>query len=74
MSKGISNFQVENAIENIEDKDLNDNFVGVFSSNHLNKFINQAAMISGKKGKYPFVIYSLILILVKTYLLNSLMP
>ena len=27
MSKGISNAQIENAIKNIEDEDLNDNFV-----------------------------------------------
>ena len=33
MSRGISNFQIENAIEKIEDDDLNDNFVGVFPSN-----------------------------------------
>ena len=56
MSKGISNVQIENAIEKIEDDDLNDNFVGVFPSNFMNKFINHSAMISSKKGKYPFVI------------------
>ena len=56
MNKGISNSQIENAIENIDDEDLNDNFVGVFPSNHLNKFINHAAMIPEKKAKYSFVI------------------
>ena len=56
MSKVISNVQIENAIENIEDNDLNDNFVGVFPSNRMSKFINHAAMISSKKGNYPFVI------------------
>ena len=56
MNKRISNSQIENAIENIDDEDLNDNFVGVFPSNHLNKFINHAAMISEKKAKYSFVI------------------
>ena len=56
MSKGISNVQIENVIENIEDDDLNDNFVGVFPSNYINKFIYHSAMISSKKGKYPFVI------------------
>ena len=56
MSKGISNVQLENVIENIEDDDLNDNFVGVFLSNYMNKFINHSAMISSKKGKYLFVI------------------
>ena len=56
MSKGISNFQIKNGIENVEDDDLKDNFFGVFLSNYLNKFIHHAAMISNVKGKYPFVI------------------
>ena len=51
MPKRISNFQIENALQNINDEDINDNFVGVFPSNHMNKFINHAAMISGKKRK-----------------------
>ena len=41
LSKVISNVQIENAIENIEDNDLNDNFVGVFPSNRMSKFINR---------------------------------
>ena len=56
MSKGISNVLIENAIENVGDKDLNDNFVSVFPSNCMNKFINHSAMISSKEGKYPFLI------------------
>ena len=56
MSKGISNIQIKNTIKNLGDEDINDNFVGVFSSNHMNKLINHAAMKSEKKGKYPFVI------------------
>ena len=56
MSKGTSNFQIENAISNIGDDDLISNFVGVFPSNHMNKFINHAAMISAKEAKYPFII------------------
>ena len=56
MSKSISNFQIENAIKNIGGDNLGDNFVGVFPSNHLKKFINYAAMISQEKGKYHFVI------------------
>ena len=58
MAKGISNFQTENAFKKIDDEDINDNFVGVFSSNDMNKLINNAAMISEKKtkGKYPFTI------------------
>ena len=52
---GISNFQIEDAMKNIGDEDLIDNFVGVFSSNYMNKFIDHAAVISDK-GKYPFII------------------
>ena len=53
---GISNFQIENAVKQISDEDLLNNFVGVFPSNYMNKFINHAAMIEDKKGKYPFII------------------
>ena len=52
---GISNFQIENAIKNIGDDDLNDNFVGVFPANYMNKFIDHDSMISEKR-KYPFII------------------
>ena len=52
---GISNFQIEKAFKKIGDKDLLENFVGVFFSNYMNKFIDHASMISGK-GKYPFII------------------
>ena len=52
---GISNFQIENAIKKIGDKDLLENFVGVFPSNYMNRFVNHFAMIEEKKGKYPFI-------------------
>ena len=52
---GISNFQIEDGITDIGDKDLIDNFVGEFPSNYMNKFIDHAAMISDK-GKYTFII------------------
>ena len=56
MSKRISNSQIENALKNMKDEDINNNFVGVFPSNYMNKFIKHAAIISGKKRKYPFII------------------
>ena len=52
---GISNFQIEKAFKKIDDEDLLDNFVYVFPSNYMNKFINHAAMIEDS-GKYPFII------------------
>ena len=45
MREGVSNAQLENATESIGDDDLNDNFVGVFPSNRISKFINHSAMI-----------------------------
>ena len=51
----ISNFQIEDAIKKIGDEDLLNNFVGVFPSNYMNKFINHVAMIEDKEGKYPFI-------------------
>ena len=56
MANGITNFQIEEAFRNINDEDINDNFVGAFLSNHMNKFINHASMISKRKGKYPFAV------------------
>ena len=40
MNKVISHFQIENALKNMDDEDIDNNFVGVFQSNHMNKFIN----------------------------------
>ena len=34
---------------------MTNNFVGVFPSNYINKFIDHTAMIKEKGGKYPFI-------------------
>ena len=52
----ISTFQIEEAFKNINDEDVNDNFVGAFPSNHMNKFIDPASMIFQKNGKCSFVL------------------
>ena len=46
MSNGISNFEIEEAFKNIGDEDINNNFVGVFPSSYMNKFIDRKMMIS----------------------------
>ena len=40
MSGGISNEEVIKFFENVEDNDIKENFVGVFPSNYVNKFIS----------------------------------
>ena len=56
MSKGISNIEIEKAFKELNDQDIDGNFVGVFSANHMNRFIAYKTMISEKKGKYSFII------------------
>ena len=53
MSNGISNFQIEESLKNIRDQGINNNLVGVFPSNYMNKVIDHKMMISEKKGKVP---------------------
>lgn len=54
MSKGISNFEIEKFFKEINNSDINENFVGVFPSDKTNKFIMFEKTIPGKK--YPFIV------------------
>lgn len=56
IAQGIGNFQIENSFKNIKDTNINDNFVGIFPANRMNRFIDYKSVISYKKGKYPFMI------------------
>ena len=53
-SRGISSFRIQNSIANIGDDDLTNNFVDVFPSNYMNKFIDHAALMKEKKREMPF--------------------
>ena len=50
MNRGISNFQIKEAFKNVDDPDINDNFVGAFPANQMNRFIDYKSMISEKMG------------------------
>ena len=50
MSKGIPNIQIETALKNINDEDLNGNFVGVFPANQMNRFIDHKSVMFEKKA------------------------
>ena len=56
MLKGISNFQIENVIKTINDKDLSNNFVDVFPSDKMARFIDYKQLNNQKTGNYPFLI------------------
>ena len=53
--EGISNKTIVNFFENETDNDLKKNFVNVFSSNYVTRFISFHKMII-KKNCYPFII------------------
>ena len=50
----ISNFEIVRIFKMANNNDLEQNFVGVLSSNKRNKFFNITRMMKGKK--YPFLI------------------
>ena len=54
MLKGISNFQIESTVKNLNDNDINENFVCVFSANHMDRFKDYKSLISEKKASIPF--------------------
>ena len=54
MLKGISDFQIKSPIENLNDNDINENFIGVFPANHMNKFIDYRSLIFEKKASIRF--------------------
>ena len=54
---GISNETIDDFFEKVDDKDLENNFIGVFPSNLTNQFISHHAIIKTKANvKYPFII------------------
>ena len=54
---GISNEAIEDFFEKVNDEDLKNNFIGVFPSNYINKFISYHSIIKDRsKVKYAFII------------------
>ena len=54
---GISNEAIEDFFEKVNDEDLKNNFIGVFPSNYINRFISYHSIIKDRpKVKYPFII------------------
>ena len=53
MLKGISDLQIGNTIKVVNEEDLSNNFVGVFPSDKMTKFIDCKQLINQKIGKYP---------------------
>ena len=54
MLKGISDFELEETIKQIDGHDLSSNFVVVFPSNRMTKFIDYKKLINQKTGNIRF--------------------
>ena len=57
MTKGISNFEIERVFKEINNDDLNKNFIGVFPSDKFNKFIMFKRMMLGKNALVEYFEY-----------------
>ena len=55
---GISNADIENFFENEKNDDLKKNFMGVYSSNSITKYIYFYEIIKEKDAKCPFAIFN----------------
>ena len=55
---GITNIDIEKFFENETNDDLKKNFMGVYSSDSITKYINFYEIINEKRAKYPFAIFN----------------
>ena len=55
---GISNIDIEKFFSNEENDDLKKNYMGVYSSKNLTRYINFHNVINERNAKYPFAIFN----------------
>ena len=54
---GITNIEIEKFFDDETNKDLKRNFMGVYSSDSITKYINFYDIIKERRAKYPFAIF-----------------
>ena len=55
---GITNIEIEKFFNDETNEDLKRNFMAVYSSDSITKYINFYDIIKGKRAKYPFAIFN----------------
>ena len=58
MSKGLSNFQIDNFFKDEENEDLKNSYMGTYSIDSKTKYINRYEIIKKRNAKYPFAIFN----------------
>ena len=55
---GITNIDIEKLFDNETNDDFKKNFMGVYSSDSITKYINIYEIIKEKRAKFPFAIFN----------------
>ena len=58
MSKGLSNFQIDNFFKDEENEDLKSSYTGTYSIDSIMKYINFYEIIKKRNAKYLFAIFN----------------
>lgn len=53
--RGISNLEIKSVLQNLKNDDINKNFIGVFPSEKINKFVSFHKIMKTRGKKYPFL-------------------
>ena len=58
MSKGLSNYQIDDFFKDEENKDFKKNYMGTYSIDSITKYINFYEIIKRRNAKYSFAIFN----------------
>ena len=58
MSKGLSNFQIDDFFQDEENEEFKKNYMGTYSIDSITKYINFYEIIKRRNVKYPFAIFN----------------
>ena len=58
MSKGLSNYQVDDFFKEEENEDFKKNYMGTYSIDSITRYINFYEIIKPRNAKYSFAIFN----------------
>ena len=58
MSKGLSNYQIDDFFKDEENEDFKKHYMGTYSIDSITKYINVYKIIKRRNPKYPFAIFN----------------
>ena len=58
MSKGLSNFEIEDFLKQDNNEEFKKNYMGTYSIDSITKYINFYEIIKQRNSKYPFALFN----------------